>query len=138
VVGGLRVMVGGLRKVVEVDMGRYKSVELTLEEAEKLLSDISKQLGYESQDLEETYRVIRNFDAFYEMARKKYKDYIVPSKSLNDMVRGTVIIDRLKLIKEGDLRKIVLTFDRRVREEVLVEALRRLGYDVEVKRLKLF
>ncbi len=130
-------MSGGLRKVVEVDMGRYKSVELTLEEADKLLSYISKQLGYESQDLEETYRVIRNFDAFYDMARKKYKDYIVPSKSLDDMIRGTVIVDKLKLVKEGEVRKVIVTFDRRVKEEVIVEALRKLGYDVEVKRLEL-
>lgn len=130
-------MPGSPRKVVEVDMGRYKSVELALEEADKLLSAVSKQLGYESQDLEEAYRVIRNFDAFYDMARKKYKDYIVPSKSLNDMIRGTVIVDRLKLVKEGEVRKVVITFDRRVKEEVIVEALRRLGYDVEVKRLEL-
>jgi hypothetical protein len=130
-------MSGGLRKVVEVDMGRYKSVELTVEEAEKLLSHLSKQLGYEPQDLEETYRVLRNFEAFYDMARRKYKDYIVPSKSLNDMIRGTVLVDRLKLIKEGDQRKIVITFDRRVKEEVVVEALEKLGYEVEVKRIEL-
>ncbi|MCC6044201.1 MAG: hypothetical protein ACO2O2_04460 [Acidilobaceae archaeon] len=130
-------MAGGLRKVVEVDMGRYKSVELTVEEAEKLLSHLSKQLGYEPQDLEETYRVLRNFEAFYDMARRKYKDYIVPSKSLNDMIRGTVLVDRLKLIKEGDQRKIVITFDRRVKEEVVVEALEKLGYEVEVKRIEL-
>jgi hypothetical protein len=130
-------MAGGLRKVIEVDMGRYKSVELTVEEAEKLLSHLSKQLGYEPQDLEETYRVLRNFEAFYDMARRKYKDYIVPSKSLNDMIRGTVLVDRLKLIKEGDQRKIVITFDRRVKEEVVVEALEKLGYEVEVKRIEL-
>lgn len=125
------------RKIVEVDMGKYKSVELTLEEAEKLLMDISRQLGYESQDLEETYRVLRNFDSFYDMARKKYKDYIVPSKSLNDMIRGTVIVDKLKLIKEGETRKIVITFDRRVKEDVIVDALKRMGYEVEVKKLEL-
>jgi hypothetical protein len=130
-------LVEGLRKVVEVDMGRYKSVELTLEEAEKILSDISKQLGYESQDLEEAYRVLRNYDAFYDMARRKYKDYITPSKSLNDMIRGTVVVDRLKLVKEGDQRKVIITFDRRVKEELVVEALKKLGYDVEVKRIEL-
>jgi len=125
------------KKVLEVDMGRYKSVELSLEEAERVLSEVSKQLGYESQDLEEAYRVLRNFDSFYEMARKKYKDYIVPSKSLNDMIRGTVIVDKLRLIKEGDVRKIVITFDRRVKEDTIIEVLRRLGYEVEVKKLEL-
>jgi len=125
------------KKVLEVDMGRYKSVELSLEEAERVLSEVSKQLGYESQDLEEAYRVLRNFDSFYEMARKKYKDYIVPSKSLNDMIRGTVIVDKLRLIKEGDVRKVVITFDRRIKEDTIIEVLRRLGYEVEVKKLEL-
>lgn len=125
------------KKVLEVDMGRYKSVELSLEEAERVLSEVSKQLGYESQDLEEAFRVLRNFDSFYEMARKKYKDYIVPSKSLNDMIRGTVIVDKLRLIKEGDVRKVVVTFDRRVKEDTIIEVLRRLGYEVEVKKLEL-
>ena len=126
-----------MKKVVEVDLGRYKSVELSVEEAERVLIEISRAMGAESQDLEETYRVLRNFESFYDMAKRKYKDYIVPSKSLNDMIRGTVIVDRLKLIKEGEERRIVITFDRRVREEVLSEALAKLGYDVEIKRLEL-
>ncbi|MEN3000033.1 MAG: hypothetical protein ABDH61_05615 [Acidilobaceae archaeon] len=126
-----------MRKVVEVDLGKYKSVELSVEEAERVLMEISRAMGAESQDLEETYRVLRNFDSFYDIAKRKYKDYIVPSKSLNDMIRGTVIVDRLRLIKEGEERKIVITFDRRVREEVLSEAFAKLGYQVEVRRLEL-
>ncbi|MEM1928270.1 MAG: hypothetical protein QXS85_06015 [Acidilobaceae archaeon] len=124
-----------MRKVVEVDLGKYKSLELTVDEAEKLLKEVSSILGGESQDLEETYRILRNYDAFYELAKKKYKDYLVPSKSLNDMIKGTVIVDRVKLVKEGDVRKVVLTFDRRVKEEVIVAALQKLGYSVEVVKL---
>ncbi|MCX8196190.1 MAG: hypothetical protein N3F67_03840 [Acidilobaceae archaeon] len=122
--------------MIEVDLGKYKSVELTVEEAEKVLMEVSRALGAESQDLEETYRVLRNFDSFYEIAKRKYKDYIVPSKNLNDMIKGTVIVDRLRLAKEGEERKIVITFDRRVKEEVIAEALSKLGYEVEVRRLE--
>ncbi|MEM0340232.1 MAG: hypothetical protein QXN05_01645 [Acidilobaceae archaeon] len=121
--------------MIEVDLGKYKSVELTVEEAEKLLKEIVSTLGGESQDLEETYRVLRNYDMFYELAKKKYKDYIVPSKSLNDMIKGTVVIDRIKLIKEGETKKVVLTFDRRVKEEAIVATLQKLGYLVEVVRI---
>ncbi len=127
-----------MRKVVSVDMGRYKSVEVSLEESEKLLVEISRQLGVESQDLDEALRVLRNFDSFYDMARRKFKDYIVPSKSLNDMIKGTVIVDRVKLIKEGDERRVVITFDRRVKEDVIIEALKKLGYEVEVRKLELY
>lgn len=121
--------------VLEVDMGKYKSVELPLEKAEKLLSTITSILGFESQDIHETYRIIRNFDAFYEMAKKKYKDYIVPSKSMNDMILGRVIVDKVRLVREGGSRRVSIVFDRRISEETIIEALSRLGYKVEVKRL---
>lgn len=127
-----------MRKIVSVDMGRYKSVEVSLEESEKLLVEVSRQLGVESQDLDEALRVLRNFDSFYDMARRKFKDYIIPSKSLNDMIRGAVIVDKLKLIKEGDERRVVITFDRRVKEDVIVEALKKLGYEADVRKLELY
>lgn len=127
-----------MKKVIVVDAGKYKSVELRIDEAEQVLQHISRALGAESQDLEETYRVLRNFDSFYELSRKKYKDYVVPSKSVNDMIRGIVIVDRLKLIKEGDEKKIVLTFDRRIKEEIIAEALSRLGYSPEISRVEAY
>ena len=123
--------------VLEVDMGKYKYVELELGEAEKLIREVIGLLGFDSQDANEAFRVLRNFDAFYDMARKKFKDYIVPSKSMNDMILGRVIIDKLKLVKEGDRRVVGVYFDRRVPEEVIVKALEKLGYEVEVKRLEL-
>lgn len=127
-----------MKKLIVVDAGKYKSVELRIDEAEQVLQHISRALGAESQDLEETYRVLRNFDSFYELSRKKYKDYVVPSKSLNDMIKGVVIVDRLKLIKEGEERKIIVTFDRRVKEEIIAEALSRLGYVPEVSKIEAY
>ncbi len=127
-------MAGKVR--AEIDLGRYISVELPAEEAEKLIRSVASKLGYESQDANEALRYIRNFDVFYEMARKKFKDYLVPPKSMNDMIKGTVIIDRLKLIKEGG-RRVVVTFDRRVPLDVIIEALRDLGYEVEVAKRSL-
>jgi len=123
--------------VVEVDLGRYKTVELELSEAEKLLKKVTELLGFESQDVNEAFRIMRNFDAFYEMARKKFKDYIVPSKSMNDMILGRVIVDKVKLVKEGDKRIVGIVFDRRVSEDVIVKALESLGYKARVKRIEL-
>ncbi|MEB3788187.1 MAG: hypothetical protein GSR78_05465 [Desulfurococcales archaeon] len=125
------------RIVVEIDMGRYKSVELDLDEAERLLREVTRRLGYESNDASETFRIIRNFDAFYETMKKKFKDHIAPNKSMNDMIRGTVIVDRVKLSREGDKRRITIVFDRRVPDEVIKESLEALGYEVEVKRLQI-
>jgi hypothetical protein len=121
---------------VEIDLGRYISVELPADEAERLIRTVASKVGYESQDANEALRYIRNFDVFYEMAKKKFKDYLVPPKSMNDMIRGTVLIDRLKLIRDSG-KRVVVTFDRRVPLEVITEALRELGYEPEVVRRSL-
>ncbi|MCE4602116.1 MAG: hypothetical protein F7C08_02025 [Desulfurococcales archaeon] len=122
------------RVVVEVDLGKYRSVDLNLKEAEEFLSRVVDRLGYESNDVNETYRIIRNFEAFYETMRKKFKDHIAPAKSMNDMIRGTVIVDRVKLYTRGDEKRIVIILDRRVPEDVVVGALEDMGFKVEVKR----
>jgi len=127
---------GGKSAVIEIDMGKYKSVRLGQSEAEKLLALIVEELGYESTDAAETFRIIRNFESFYETMKKKFKDYLAPSKSLDDMIRGTVIVDRVKLLKENGENSVILVFDRRVGEDVIKRALEKLGYDVEVKRPK--
>ena len=129
-------MAGGSIEI-EVDMGKYKYVELDIGEAERLIREVISTLGFESQDVNETFRVIRNFDAFYEMARKKFKDYIVPSKSMNDMILGRVIVDKIKLVKEGDRRRVGIYFDRRVPEEVIAKALEKLGYKVQIRRMEM-
>ncbi|MCE4618857.1 MAG: hypothetical protein F7C82_06245 [Desulfurococcales archaeon] len=123
--------------VVEVDLGKYKNVELPLEEAERLLSIVTDKLGFESSDVNEAYRIMRNFDVFHETQKKKFKDYLVPSKSMNDMILGRVIVDKVKLVKEGNKKIVVLSFDRRVPVEVVVEALKDMGYEVEVKEYSL-
>ncbi len=119
---------------IEIDMGKYITVVLPLDEAEKLLREITRKLGYETQDVSETLRYLRNFDAFYEVMKKKFKDYLVPPKSMNDMIKGTVIVDRVKLIKEGESKLAALTFDRRVDLDKIVEVLKDMGYKVEIKR----
>jgi len=123
--------------VVEVDFGKYKNVKLSLEEAEKLLSIVTRKLGFESNDVNEAYRILRNFDAFYETQKKKFKDYLVPSKSMNDMILGKVIVDKVKLLKEGDKEYVIISFDRRVPLEIVVSSLEELGYEVEVKEQSL-
>jgi len=130
---------GGKRGAVdvEIDMGKYITVTLELGDAEKLLRSVSKKLGYETQDVSEALRYMRNFDAFYEVMKKKFKDYLVPPKSMNDMIRGTVIVDKVKLIREGDSKLVALTFDRRVDVEKIVEALKDLGFEASIKKRSL-
>ena len=119
---------------LEVDMGKYKSVRVPLDVAERLIVDVSKRLNVESKDVMEALRIVRNFDEFYEFQQKKFKDYVVPDKDISDMIRGAVVVDSMKLIKEGNKKDVIITFDRRVREDVLEESLKSLGFEVIVKR----
>ena len=125
------------RVILEIDLGKYKSVELPIEDAKKLISHIVDTLGFEPTDVNEFHRIIRNFDMFYDIMRRRFQDYLVPSKNMNDMILGRVIVDKVKLIKEGNERRVLIVFDKRVPEDVIAEGLRNLGYDVEVKRYKL-
>jgi len=43
---------------LEVDMGKYKSVTVPLEAAEKLIIEVSKRLNVESKDVMEALRYI--------------------------------------------------------------------------------
>jgi hypothetical protein len=119
---------------LEVDMGKYKSVTVPLEVAEKLIMEVSKRLNVGSKDVMEALRIVRNFDEFYEFQEKKFKDYLVPDKDISDMIRGAVVVDSLKLIKRGDVKEVLVMFDRRVSEEVIAEALKDLGYEVNIRR----
>ena len=120
------------RVVIEVDMAKYKMVDLSLEDAIRVLEALREKRG--SSDIDETLRYLRNFDEFYEYMRKKFKDYIAPPHRPDDYIRGTATIDKVKLYKSGDEKRAVIIFDRRVKESLLREVLESLGYEVEVKK----
>ncbi len=124
------------KAVIEVDLAKYKYVDLPAADAEKLLEAMAEVLGRRTQDLNEALRYIRNFEEFYEYMRKKFKDFIAPPKRPEDFIKGTVIVDKVKLYKtEGGERRVVIVFDRRVDVEKIKEALKNIGYEeVEVKK----
>ena len=122
------------RAVIEIDFAKYKSVKLPRDDAELLLNVLTDLLGKSTNDLQETLRYIRNFDEFFEYMRKKFKDYLAPPHRADDYIRGEAVIDKIKLIKENNEKYVLIVFDRRVKEDIISDALRRLGYEVEIKR----
>jgi len=118
---------------VVVDGGKYKWVELPREEALKLLEIIEGKLGKSPRDLQETMRYLRHFEEFYRDMQKRFKDFIAPPHSLDDMIRGIVVVDKIALKKEGNEEIATIVFDRRISVDLLKEALKELGYEVEVE-----
>ncbi|MEM1611096.1 MAG: hypothetical protein QXQ57_05580 [Sulfolobales archaeon] len=112
-------MVGG---DLEDCMG-YPCIELDVEKAKKLLERISETLGYSTSDLEDAIRIIDNFDEYYRYSTRKFKEYLVPAKSESDLIRGRVVIDRVKLKIVGSGRRVLIVFDRRINRETVKKAL---------------
>jgi hypothetical protein len=115
--------------VVRLDLAKYKYVDLPAEKALELLNAIADLIGKRTSDMQEAERYIRNFNEFYEFMRKKFKDYIAPPHRPDDYIRGDVVIDKVRLYMEGDERRVVLVFDRRIDVELLRKALNKIGYE---------
>ncbi len=101
----------------------YPCIDLDLDDAEKILKILTDRLGYVTSDVQDTLRIIENFDESYRYAVKKFKEYLVPVKSESDLIKGRVVIDRVKLTRVGNKRRILIVFDRRIKKELLEEAL---------------
>ncbi|WP_228546730.1 hypothetical protein [Hyperthermus butylicus] len=121
--------------IVEVDMAKYKHVDLSAQTALQLLEKIEERLGYKTQDVEEAKRYIRNFKEFYEYMRKKFKDYLAPPRRPDDYIRGRVVVDKIKLYtSDNGEERVVIIFDRRIDVGLIEQVLRELGFEVEVER----
>ncbi|WP_292320903.1 hypothetical protein [Caldisphaera sp.] len=120
---------------LKIEPGNYKSVKLELSDALELLKIIvSLRGGLETKDVIESFRILNNFDEFYEYQRKKFKDYVTPDKDVSDMIKGSVVVDNMKLVKENNKKFVIITFDRRLKEEFIVKGLNQIGFNVTTEK----
>lgn len=103
------------------------------DEVLKLLTYLRDNKGRNTEDVIDTIRIINNFNVFYEMARKKFKDYISPRKNEGDLIRGLVTIDKIKLVKSEKGDEVIIIFDKRVNNELIIGSAKALGIEVEIK-----
>ncbi|MET1128991.1 MAG: hypothetical protein ABWW70_06705 [Thermoproteota archaeon] len=127
-------MAGRRNIVIEVDLAKYKYVDVSIEEAYKLLEVLRSKFPKAEADILEVKRYIDNFDEFYSYMKKKFKDYISLPHRPEDYIRGSALIDKVKLyISANGEKRAVLVIDRRVSAESLKELLESLGYAVDIK-----
>jgi len=112
----------------------YTYVEGSPEEIVSLLKLIQDEWSRDTDDLDDAIRIISNFEVFYEMMRKKFKEYISPRKREGDLIRGLVVVDKIKLMKSGDARIVTVIFDKRVNHYELEHLVRKLNTSLEDKR----
>ncbi|MEM0024953.1 MAG: hypothetical protein QW036_03535 [Zestosphaera sp.] len=98
----------------------YVVIEGVLTDVYDVLEKIARELG-STEDIEDTLRILRNFDAHYSSLRKKFKEYITPRKSERDLLLGKVIVDKIKLRVENNQKIVTVVFDKRVNQEYILK-----------------
>jgi len=97
----------------------YVVIEGTVAEVCAVLEKIAGELGL-TDDLEDTLRILKNFDTYYNTLRKKFKDCITPHKNERDLLLGRVIVDKIKLKVESGQKIASVIFDKRVNQDLIL------------------
>lgn len=126
-----------MKITINIMIGNYKYVELTLEQASEMLRKLKELFPSKEKDVNEVFRILENFDVFYGIARRKFKNYILIPHETSDMLRGTVMFDKVKLIKEDSEKKVGLVFDRNINVDDIVKILNDLGFETEIIKSRL-
>ena len=109
----------------------YLYLEGDVNELLSILRFIKEKKGRDTDDVRDSIRILENFDVFYETARKKFKDYLAPQKNERDLILGNVVVDKIRLIKEGNTRKAIVVLDKRVDESFITKVIKELGFNLE-------
>lgn len=120
--------------VLRTLVGHYVSIEVSAAKAVELLNGLKSELGKGGEDVEDAKRMIEHFEVFHGVMVKKFKDYLTPKKSLNDLLQGKVLVDKIKLVKRGTGNYVIIVLDKNVGLSEVQEALKRLGYEYEIQR----
>ncbi|RLG75999.1 MAG: hypothetical protein DRO23_02390 [Thermoprotei archaeon] len=121
-----------MRINLKILMGNYKYIELSITKMLDFLEILSRKFPDKFKDVSEVKRIVKNYDVFYDIAKRKFKDYILIPHEPSDMLRGRILFDKVKLIKDNHDRKIGLIFDKSVKLKDIVEALNSLGLEVNI------
>ena len=108
----------------------YVYMDASLNEALKVLNELSEARGL-TEDLSDAIRILNNFNIFYNMMRRKFKEYLAPKKNEADLLLGKVIVDKLKLYRVMGENRVTIVFDKRFAIGDLINVLKRLGIKYE-------
>ncbi len=108
----------------------YVRLEGAVDDVLKVMKAVRDVWGRDTEDVNDTIRILSNFDVFYESMRRKFKEYIAPRKRESELVRGLVVVEKIKLIRDGG-RKAVIVFDKGVDLKDIKCLLDRLGLKYE-------
>lgn len=116
--------------LIGTTVGQYVTIEVDVERAIEILNALKRVLNKGGDDVNDAIRMIQHFDIFYNIMHRKFKEYLTPKKDVGDLIKGNVLVDRIKLVKKNSVKYVVIVFDKSISKESLVKALNSLGYEV--------
>ncbi|MCE4606010.1 MAG: hypothetical protein F7B59_01575 [Desulfurococcales archaeon] len=119
---------------IKLDLAKYRRIELSKEKAIELLNILLEEKS--KDEVKEALRITENFNIFYDMMRRKQRDYIPLPHDYSDLLKGDVSIDKIRLERRGNDSIVVLVFDKRFPLEDLSRLLKEIGYrEVKIENL---
>ncbi len=111
----------------------YTYVTGDVEDVLALMKAIRDSLGRNTEDVNDTIRILEHFEEFYETMKRRSKDYIAPKKSEADLVRGVAVVEKIRLMKEQGVNKAIIIFDKRVDDDLLRRAASEAGIELLIE-----
>ncbi|MEM4513062.1 MAG: hypothetical protein QXZ41_00970 [Ignisphaera sp.] len=112
-------------------IGDYVAMEVPAEEAVNIINILQDGLGRGGEDTRDAIRMIEHFETFYDMMRRKFKEYLTPRKDIGDILKKRVLIDKIKLLKRDGNRFVEIIFDKSIGVEEVLNILK--NNSIEVK-----
>lgn len=112
-------------------IGDYVAIEVPAEEAVNIINILQDGLGRGGEDTRDAIRMIEHFETFYDMMRRKFKEYLTPRKDVGDILKKRVLIDKIKLLKRDGNRFVEIMFDKSISIEEVLNILK--SNSIEVK-----
>ena len=116
-------------KVVKTFLS-YVYLEGDVEDLISVLEYLRDKRGRNTEDVNDAIRILRNFNTFYDILRRRFKNGLAPRKSERDLIAGRVVVDKIKLIKNGK-RRAVVVLDKRVSRDEIISVLEELCMNYE-------
>ncbi|MEM0361544.1 MAG: hypothetical protein QXH57_01430 [Sulfolobales archaeon] len=98
----------------------------------KILTYLKEVYGRNTSDINDALRILNNFNLFYDMMKRKFKDFISPTKDEGDLLKGLVVVDKIKLFKKDGVESVQLVFDKRIGLDFISKILKELQLDFEL------
>lgn len=120
-----------LKVKVYKTIGEYVVLEIPVELANNILNLLRSNLNKGEEDVDDAMRMITHFDIFYNLMKKKFKEYLTPRKSVDSILKRKVLIDKIKLVKKNGMKFVEIILDRSISLNSILDVFTRSGIEVE-------